>query len=54
VLAHFRPQFVPIDEALLAEEQEIEDTFVAGGVFPARLDVKPLFDSRFNEAVARR
>ncbi len=54
VLAHFRPQFVPIDDALIAEEQEIEDTFFAGGVFPARLDVKPIFDARFNDGVARR
>jgi len=54
VLGHFRPQFVPLDDALLAEEQEIEDTFVAGAVLPSRLDVTPLFDTRFNEAVARR
>ena len=52
VLAHYRPEFVPIDAALEAEEQDVEDAFAAGGVLPARLDVKPIFDARFNGAFA--
>jgi sulfonate transport system substrate-binding protein len=52
VLVHFHPLFVRIDDTLVAEEQDVEDTFAAGGVLPSRLDVKPFFDARFNEAIA--
>ena len=54
VLGHFQPLFVPIDDALVAEEQEAEDTFFAGGVLTKHLDVAQLFDARFNDEVAKR
>lgn len=43
----------PISDAAIASQQEVADTFAEAGVIPSKVDVKPLWDSTFNDAIAK-
>lgn len=45
---------VPIDEALIASEQEMADAFSAESLIPGDVDVAPFFTDRFDAAVGAR
>ena len=42
---------VPIDDALVASEQEMADAFSEAGLIPSDVDVSPFFTDRFNDVV---
>ncbi|MFC4589815.1 ABC transporter substrate-binding protein [Sphaerisporangium corydalis] len=44
---------VPIDDALIASEQEMADAFTAGGLFPSKIDFARFADRRFNDIVKK-
>ncbi|WP_138500458.1 ABC transporter substrate-binding protein [Nostoc sp. PA-18-2419] len=49
-----RPQEVlPVSEEAIASEQKVADTFFQAGVIPTKVDVKPLWDSTFNEDITK-
>ncbi|WP_148614943.1 ABC transporter substrate-binding protein [Nocardioides rubriscoriae] len=43
---------VPVDDTLIASEQEMADAFSAAGLIPGDLDVTPYFSGDFNDVVA--
>lgn len=47
-----RRRLVPIDDAAVASEQAVADTFFELGLIPRRIDVAPLFDRRFAAVLA--
>ena len=42
----------PVDAGAIASQQHIADTFAAAGLIPARVDVTPLWDRRFNDVLS--
>ncbi len=46
-------QYVPIDDALVAEEQAAADAFYEAGLIPRRVDIDAITDRRFNDAVVQ-
>ena len=46
------PVPVPIDTAMIVDEQKTIDCFLAAGIIHARLDAAKLFDPSFNAALA--
>ncbi|QVT80321.1 Putative aliphatic sulfonates-binding protein [Nocardioides aquaticus] len=42
-------EVVPIDDALIASEQEMADTFDAAGLIPEQVDVAPYFSDRYDD-----
>jgi sulfonate transport system substrate-binding protein len=49
MLDHYEPRYAAIDASVTAVEQELADSFSEAGVLPSPVDVKDLFDDRFNE-----
>jgi sulfonate transport system substrate-binding protein len=45
--------FVPIDAAVIAEQQATTDLFTAAGAIPTKLDVSKIFDTQFNPVVEK-
>jgi sulfonate transport system substrate-binding protein len=41
----------PVDDGAIQAQQDIVKTFVAGGILPRPLDVRPLWDAQFNAAL---
>jgi len=44
-------KYVPIDDAIVADEQAEADAFLAAGLVPKKVDVAALVDRRFNDTV---
>jgi sulfonate transport system substrate-binding protein len=42
---------VPVSEAGIESQQEVADVFWKAGLIPARVDVRPLWDDRFNTVI---
>ncbi|MCW2815065.1 MAG: hypothetical protein JWN84_2520 [Nocardioides sp.] len=42
---------VPIDEELIASEQQMADAFADAGLIPEKVDIAPFFSDRFNDVV---
>ncbi|MDC7683753.1 ABC transporter substrate-binding protein [Asticcacaulis sp. BYS171W] len=42
-------QLRPITDAAIASQQAVADTFTEAGLLPRKIDVKPLWDTRFND-----
>jgi sulfonate transport system substrate-binding protein len=62
-LAYVRDQFArksasyalrPVDAAAIASQQEVADIFAGAGLIPKAVDVRPLWDDRFNSILERR
>jgi hypothetical protein len=45
---HYAPVYVPIDDQVENVQQELADSFFEAGVIGKRLDVRAIFDDRFN------
>jgi sulfonate transport system substrate-binding protein len=45
---HYAPVYVPIDTAVEKVQQELADSFFEAGVIGKRIDVRDIFDDRFN------
>jgi sulfonate transport system substrate-binding protein len=45
---HYAPVFVPIDEQVENVQQELADAFFEAGVIGKRIEVRAIFDARFN------
>jgi sulfonate transport system substrate-binding protein len=45
---HYAPVYVPIDDQVQNVQQELADTFFEQGLIGKRLDVRRMFDDRFN------
>lgn len=43
----------PVTPVAIASQQEVADVFTKGGLIPKRLDVRPLWDNRFNAALLK-
>ncbi|MDX3899395.1 MAG: ABC transporter substrate-binding protein [Sphingobium sp.] len=41
----------PVTEAAVASQQQVADIFLKAGLIPRRVDVRPLWDSRFNNQI---
>ncbi|GBE91419.1 ABC transporter substrate-binding protein [Nostoc cycadae WK-1] len=48
-----RQELLPVSDAAIASQQKVADTFFQAGVIPAKVDVKQLWDSSFNEDIAK-
>ncbi|MEH2112092.1 ABC transporter substrate-binding protein [Nostoc sp.] len=46
-----RSQVLPISQQAIASQQDVADTFYRAGVIPTRVDVKPLWDGSFTNAI---
>lgn len=46
--------YLPIDDKLIGEMQDVADTFHEFGIIPKRVDIRPVFDARFNRELAAR
>ncbi|MEH2238910.1 hypothetical protein [Nostoc sp.] len=46
-------QVLPTSDEAIASQQEVADTFAEAGVLPAKVNVKPLWDTTFNDAIAK-
>jgi sulfonate transport system substrate-binding protein len=44
----------PVDAAAIASQQQVADLFTAQKMIPARVDVRPLWDDRFNSIIQER
>ena len=62
-LAYVRDQFArksasydlrPVDEAAIASQQQVADVFAGAGLIPKAVDVRPLWDDRFNSILQRK
>jgi sulfonate transport system substrate-binding protein len=62
-LAYVRDQFArksasydlrPVDTAAIASQQEVADVFASAGLIPKAVDVRPLWDDRFNSILERK
>jgi sulfonate transport system substrate-binding protein len=62
-LAYVRDQFArrsasydlrPVDAAAIASQQEVADVFAGAGLIPKAVDVRPLWDDRFNSILERK
>jgi sulfonate transport system substrate-binding protein len=45
---HYAPVYVPMDDEVMRQQQELADDFFAAGLIPSRLDVRKVFDTRFD------
>lgn len=41
----------PVTEAAIASQQQVADVFLKAGLLPRRVDVRPLWDFRFNDQI---
>ncbi len=41
----------PVTDAAIASQQQVADVFHTAGLIPRRVDVRPLWDSRFNDQI---
>jgi sulfonate transport system substrate-binding protein len=48
-----RRAIVPVTDEAVASSQAVADTFAELGVIPARIEVAPLFDRRFNDLLSK-
>ncbi|MEH1922122.1 hypothetical protein [Nostoc sp.] len=46
-----RSQLLPISQKAIASQQDVADTFYRAGVIPSKVDVKPLWDGSFTNAI---
>ncbi|WP_341529263.1 ABC transporter substrate-binding protein [Nostoc sp. UHCC 0302] len=46
-------QVLPTSDDAIASEQEVADTFAEAGVIPSKVEVKPLWDNSFNNAISQ-
>lgn len=46
-----RLKFVPIDQAVVDEQQSLFDTFLSLGIYKNKLSVAEVFDARYNETI---
>ncbi|WP_292846485.1 ABC transporter substrate-binding protein [Nostoc sp. NMS8] len=46
-----RSQLLPISQKAIASQQDVADTFYRAGVIPSKVDVKPLWDASFTNAI---
>ncbi len=62
-LAYVRDQFArrsasydlrPVDAAAIASQQQVADVFAGAGLIPKAVDVRPLWDDRFNSILERK
>ena len=62
-LAYVRDQFArksasydlrPVDAAAIASQQQVADVFAGAGLIPKAVDVRPLWDARFNSILERK
>jgi sulfonate transport system substrate-binding protein len=44
---------VPVDDAAIASQQQIADTFAAAGLIPGKVDVRPLWSTAFHDVLSR-
>lgn len=44
-------QLRPVNDAAIASQQSVADVFAQAGLIPHRVDVRPLWDSRFNPVI---
>jgi sulfonate transport system substrate-binding protein len=44
----------PVTDAAIASQQEVADVFHKAGLIPKRVDVRPLWDARFNASIPKR
>ena len=44
---------VPVDDAAIASQQQIADTFAAAGLIPGKVDVRPLWSPAFHDVLSR-
>ncbi len=44
----------PVDDAAIASQQAVADVFAEQKLIPARVDVRPLWDNRFNSIIEGR
>ncbi|WP_375469130.1 hypothetical protein [uncultured Nostoc sp.] len=42
---------LPISPQAIASQQDVADTFYRAGVIPTKVDVKPLWDGSFTNAI---
>jgi sulfonate transport system substrate-binding protein len=47
-----RSALLPVSDAAIASEQGVADTFFTAGVIPAKVDVRPLWDTSFASVLA--
>ena len=40
-----------VDEAAIRSQQQVADVFFEAGLIPTRVDVRPLWDDRFNDII---
>ncbi|MDM9384061.1 ABC transporter substrate-binding protein [Chlorogloeopsis sp. ULAP01] len=48
-----RQQLLPVSDEAINSQQKVADTFFKAGVIPAKVNVKQLWDSTFNEDIAK-
>ncbi|MFL9456440.1 MULTISPECIES: ABC transporter substrate-binding protein [Nostocales] len=48
-----RFQLLPISKSAIASQQKVADTFYKASVIPSKVDVQPLWDNTFNEAISK-
>ncbi len=46
-------ELVPVDDAAIASQQQIADTFAAAGLIPGKVDVRPLWSPAFHDTLVR-
>jgi sulfonate transport system substrate-binding protein len=46
-----RSQLLPVSDQAIASQQQVADTFYKAGVIPAKVNMKPLWDNTFTEAI---
>ncbi|WP_191761967.1 hypothetical protein [Komarekiella delphini-convector] len=46
-------ELLPVSDQAIASQQQVADTFFQAGVIPSQVDVKQLWDSSFNEDIAK-
>ncbi|MEH2413826.1 hypothetical protein [Nostoc sp.] len=46
-----RSQLLPVYQQAIASQQDVADTFYRAGVIPSKVDVKPLWDESFTNAI---
>jgi hypothetical protein len=45
---HYAPVYVPIDDDVKKVQQELADSFFEAGLIAKRINVRAVFDERFN------
>lgn len=47
-----RSELLPVSDEAIASQQKVADAFYTAGVIPSKVDVSPLWDRTFNDAIA--